>query len=50
MKNDNDLQKRAIKELENINSLVRDVKEAHKENEQYFLDFLDEMNKISVIW
>ena len=31
-------------------SIIEDIKENNLENETWFLDFLDELNKISVSW
>lgn len=31
-------------------SLIEDIKENNLENETWFLNFLDELNKISVSW
>lgn len=33
-----------------LNSLIRDIKNNDLHNESWFLDFLDELNKISVSW
>lgn len=34
--------------INQITTLIVDVEENHQENEQWFLDFLDELNKLSV--
>lgn len=36
--------------IDSLNSLVKEVKENNLENEQWFINFLDELNKISVSW
>lgn len=41
---------RAEKTLEDILIIVREAVEKKQENEQWFLDYLDELNKLSIIY
>lgn len=50
MTNTDELNEKSTEILESINTFISQVQESHLENEQWFLNFLDKMNELSVIW
>lgn len=44
------LNEKAKKSLEDISNIIEDALLLGDENEQWFLDYLDELNSLSVTW
>ena len=45
---ENQLKERMNKALEEVNTIIRDIQENNLQHEQETLNFLDELNKLSV--
>lgn len=47
---DNTLTDRTQKSLIDIKNIIQEVFDTNKHNEQWFLNYLDSLNKLSTIW
>ena len=44
------LQQRITNILNDLNTLINDIQENHLENKQFAINFMDEINKLSVLF